>query len=130
MMVIYKYLLAWLAMPVIGIFNGVIRELTYGKYLGELLAHQISTLTGIVLFGIYVYFLSKNWMVETAGQAVVIGLVWLCLTVAFEFLFGHYVMKHSWQKLLRDYNIQKGRLWLLVLVWITIAPYVMYKINA
>jgi hypothetical protein len=33
-------------------------------------------------------------------------------------------MKHPWTRLLHDYNILEGRVWVLVLVWITIAPYI------
>ena len=48
-------------------------------------------------------------------------------TIAFEFAFGHFVAGHSWSKLLSDYNIFKGRIWLLFLVWVMIMPYVFYK---
>lgn len=56
------------------------------------------------------------------SQAWLVGAIWLAATVAFEFGFGHYVVGHSWNKLLRDYNFMKGRLWLLVLIWILIMP--------
>ncbi|MEW6447103.1 MAG: hypothetical protein AB1426_03305, partial [Bacillota bacterium] len=58
-----------------------------------------------------------------------IGLIWLVLTVAFEFGFGHFVMGHSWSRLLHDYNLLKGRLWVLVLLWVAIAPYVFYRLS-
>jgi apolipoprotein N-acyltransferase len=51
----------------------------------------------------------------------------LLATIAFEFGFGHFVAGHSWSKLLADYNVFNGRLWLLVLVWITIMPYGFYQ---
>jgi hypothetical protein len=127
---ILMYTLAWLPMPIIAIINGAVREFTYKKALGELRAHQVSVATGIILFGLYVWILSLRWKIESAAQAVAIGLIWLALTVAFEFLFGHYVMHHPWSKLLHDYNILEGRVWLLVLLWITIAPYVFYKLSS
>lgn len=127
---ILKYTIAWLGLVIVAILNGVIREKGYKKYLSELRAHQISTLTGIILFGACIYILSLVWKIQSAGQALTIGLIWLALTVAFEFIFGHFVMKHPWSKLLHDYNILKGRLWLLILVWTTIAPYVFYKLSS
>jgi len=127
---ILKYCIAWIIMPVIGIINGVIRQLGYGKLVGELLAHQVSTVTGIILFGIYVWLLSLKWRIDSAGQAIVIGFIWLGLTIVFEFIFGHYVMKHPWSRLFHDYNILEGRMWLLILIWITIAPYVFFKLRA
>lgn len=126
---ILRYLLAWLPMILIGIANGVLRELTYGKYISKLYAHHISTLTGILFFGIYIWRLTRRWELESAKQAFSIGFIWLFLTIAFEFLFGHYVMGNSWSKLFHDYNIFEGRVWSLVLIWITIAPFVFYRLH-
>lgn len=124
---ILRYVLAWIPMIFLGIANGVVRETTYGKYLSELQAHQVSTLTGVCLFGLYVWGLTRLWRLESFGQALAIGLIWLGLTVAFEFLFGHYIAGHSWSQLLRDYNVLAGRVWIVVLIWITIAPAFFYR---
>jgi len=116
-------------MPFIGIINGTIRALVYQKHLGELSAHQISTGTGILLFGLYVWLISARWRIQSACQAFIIGQIWLGLTCAFEFLFGHYVMKHPWSRLLHDYNVLEGRLWILVLIFIAIAPYLVFRVR-
>lgn len=121
---IWRYLLAWLPMVLIGIFNGVIREATYGKVLSELRAHQISTVIGLLLFSLYIWFLTHLWRLESLTQAWTIGLLWLGLTILFEFGFGHYIAGHSWHKLLADYNLLAGRVWLVVLIWIALAPIV------
>ena len=42
---------------------------------------------------------------------------------------GHYIMGNPWSKLLHDYNLLRGRLWLFVLIWTTIAPYIMFKLR-
>jgi len=52
------------------------------------------------------------------------------MTVCFEFFFGHYVAGHPWSRLFHDYNILDGRIWGLLLVWITVAPYVFYRFAA
>ncbi len=127
---IVKYMIAWVGSVVIAIINGAIRERGYKEFVGELRAHRISTFTGIILFGLCVWILNLIWKIQSVGQAMTIGLIWLALTVAFEFLFGHYVMKNPWSKLLQDYNILKGRFWVLVLIWITIAPYIFYKLSS
>jgi hypothetical protein len=57
---IYKHILWWLTFPFVGILNGVLREATYKKFTGDLLAHQISTVTGIIFFGIIFYFIFKK----------------------------------------------------------------------
>ena len=54
--------------------------------------------------------------------------MWFCLTEAFEFLAGHYIFKNSWEKIFNDYNIFKGRVWILIPIWVGIAPYLFYKL--
>ncbi|WP_299111499.1 hypothetical protein [uncultured Winogradskyella sp.] len=125
----WKYILAWFPMIIIAIANGVFREKFLASRLNELQAHQMSTVSIIVLFGIYVWILFKVWSPSSVNQVIFIGLIWLLLTVIFEFLFGHYIAGHSWNKLLNDYNILQGRVWIFVLIWISIAPYIIYQIQ-
>ena len=127
---INPYGLDGLMMCIIAILNGALREKSYGKYVHELSAHQLSTVTGIVLFGAYIWVLTGIRPIQTPKEAVTIGCLWLVMTLAFEFIFGHYVMGHPWTKLLHDYNLLKGRVWVLVLFWITSAPYLCYRIRS
>ncbi|MGD2062518.1 MAG: hypothetical protein PVF51_02925 [Nitrospirota bacterium] len=122
-----RYLLFWFLLAIVAVANGVLREATYGKRVSELSAHQISTGTGILFTGLLVWGLSRSWPIESSGQAWVIGACWLLATIAFEFGFGHLVAGHSWSRLLADYNVFNGRVWLLFLVWITVMPYVFHK---
>lgn len=122
-----RYVLAWLPMVVIGILNGIVREATYGKHLNEARAHQVSTVTGILLFGIYIWIVTSLWGFASLTQAAIVGSIWLILTIAFEFLFGHFIAGHTWAELLADYNIFAGRLWPLVLLWIALAPLLFTK---
>ena len=127
------YVLFWLGMPLLAILNAIVREKVYKNAIGELAAHQLSTAILIVLIGIYTWLISLGWRPETAAQAFIIGGVWLVLTVSFEFGFGRLVMKHSWKRLLHDYNILKGCVWILVLLWTLLAPLtinlICYKLN-
>ena len=118
------YTLFWLGMPLLAILNAIVREKVYKNALGELAAHQLSTVILIILIGIYVWLINLSWKLESAGQALIIGGIWLGLTVSFEFGFGRLVMKHSWKRLLHDYNIMKGRVWILVLLWTLLSPLV------
>ena len=125
----FKYALAWIPMVLVAIVNGWFREKILSKNLNELQAHQLSTVSFILLFGVYVWILFKIWLPESNTQTFIIGLIWLIMTILFEFLFGHYVAGHSWQRLIEDYNIFKGRIWILVLIWISVAPYVIYQMQ-
>ncbi len=118
----------WLLFAVVANINGLIRNFVYGPKLDELTAHQISCFTGISLFFIVMYlWLKLTGASYSSHNLIIIGIAFLFATVAFEFLFGHYVIGHSWERLLQDYNFLKGRLWALVLVWTTVGPYVVAK---
>ena len=116
-------------MVFIAITNGILRQYVYGRWMKELSAHQVSSLTAVILFYLYTWILVKKWPLESSRQAVAVGIIWLCLTVAFEFLFGHYVANHPWSKLFQDYNLLSGRLWALVLLAVAAAPYVVFKLK-
>ena len=129
MKTIIIYILAWFGMVVLAIMNGIIREKFYSQSMSELSAHQLSTLTAIILFGFYIYFFTRFFQLDSAKQAFTIGDIWLIMTISFEFVFGHYIAGHSWPRLLMDYNILNGRVWILVLIWTFTAPYLFYRIR-
>ena len=121
--------LAWLGGPVLGIVNGATRRATYQRRLGDLAAHQVSTVTATGLFGAYVYLLDRRWPIATAPDAALIGTGWLAATAAFEVVFGHYVARTSWSALLRDYDITEGRVWGLFLLSLAVTPSVVRSVR-
>lgn len=123
----WKYLLAWLLLAVVAIGNGIVRQATYGRLLPELTAHQVSTLTAILASWAVAWLVHRAWPIASATQAWAIGAAWLVMTVLFEFGFGHYVAGHPWARLLADYNLLEGRVWLLFLAWIAVLPRVVYR---
>jgi hypothetical protein len=125
-----KYSLAWIPMVFIAILNGIFRESELSRRLSELRAHQLSCLTGVLLFFGYTWLLSLKWPLETRMQSLTVGVIWLLLTVAFEFSFRHYVAHHSWEKLFQDYNILAGRLWVLVLLGVGLLPLIVFKLRS
>jgi hypothetical protein len=127
---IAKYFLVWFLLAIVAIANGVVRQTTYGKTVSDLAAHQISTVTAVLATGAMVWFVHRVWAIESASQAWSIGLLWLIMTIAFEFGFGHYVAGHSWATLLADYNLLNGRLWSLFLLWMAIMPFVVFRFAA
>lgn len=129
MKLIFMYLLAWIGLAIVAILNGTLRVKGYAPYMSELAAHQLSTVIGLCVFGVFFWFLTGFFPLESTGQALGMGVMWLVLTILFEFVFGHFVMGHSWQKLFADYNIFEGRLWSLILIWMSIGPYVFFKIR-
>ncbi|MEO6949468.1 MAG: hypothetical protein ABI123_07560 [Ginsengibacter sp.] len=123
-----KYFLLWFPMLLIAVINGTARDLWYKKQIGELPGHQVSTISLIILFGFYIWFVIRTFPPESERQSIFIGLLWLILTLIFEFGFGRF-RGISWHKLFEEYNILKGRLWVFILIWTTLAPYLFFKIT-
>ena len=118
-----RYVVAWVPMPFIAIANGVLRQFTFGKVMPELRAHQLSTVIGAAVIGLFIRGVVRIWPPASKRQALSIGFVWLALTIAFEFFLGRFVMQRHWSQMLNDYNVLKGRVWAVFLVWLTLAPY-------
>lgn len=115
-------LIAWLAMAAGAILNGALREYALAPLLGAA-ALPLSAVTGSAIFTLITYVLLK-WLgrTRTKRELLMLGLMWLALTVAFEFGFGRLAMGKSWGELLAAYDLRTGNLWSAVLVYITFMP--------
>lgn len=65
---------------------------------------------------------AKDAAPRNAAAMWATGLYWMVATVAFEFLFGRYVAGNSWERLLADYDLTAGRVWVLVPLTLLLAP--------
>jgi hypothetical protein len=93
-----------------------VREGLLRPRLGEPKAHVIGTLIAVVLMMLVIYaFIRRVHESCSMTDLILIGVIWLIMTVAFEFGFFHYVMGKPWETLLADYNVLRGRIWVLVL---------------
>lgn len=112
------YLLAlavWLLLFVVAFSLGAVRELVIAPAIGEALAHVVGTLAFVaVLLGITAVLVRRIRPRCSVTDLWLVGLLWLALTVAFEFLFFHYAAGKPWEVLLADYNVLQGRTWVLV----------------
>ena len=108
-------------MVAIAIANGALRQAVFLAPLGDQRAHQLSTVTLLAVFAVYVRWLMLRWRPTSRRETVTIGIAWVVLTVLFEFGLGR-ALGREWAVLLADYNVFAGRLWLLVPIWILVAP--------
>jgi hypothetical protein len=120
------YLIAWFSLMGLAILNGALRDLVYRQWIGEFRAHQLSTLTLLLLFAGEFWMLFTVWPLASSAQAWTVGTGWLVMTLAFEFGFGHWVSGQSWRQLLRAYRLHEGQLWPLIPLWVWIGPAVFF----
>jgi len=121
---------AWIGFAGIAILCGALRVKLLEPRLGEPVAHVVGTL--VVCAGIYAaiqLFVASSGLTDT-WPLMRIGAFWTALTICFEFAFGLLVMKKSLEALFADYNIFKGRVWLLVLITTFYGPVVAGMLRA
>lgn len=124
----FKHFMFWLPMILIAFVNATLRELVFAKQFNDLLSHQLSTVTLIILCLIYVGIVFPYLHIQSAGQALLIGFVWMILTVLFEFSLGR-IMNHSWEELLQNYHLLDGKIWVLFLICLMLMPYLFYSLK-
>jgi len=119
----------WLIIVVAAIINGVLREKLLVPIVG---AHLALPLNGVFLSGLvlFVSFLLIPFLKSSETyEFLLIGLLWVALTLCFEFGFGHLVAGKSWQEIIQVFNLKKGDLFLLVLTVTAISPWVSAKLR-
>jgi hypothetical protein len=121
--------LVWLLFIPLAIANGALRDLVLTPALGDTLGRAVSSLTLSLLILGLTLLLVKRLGVNTRVGYLVVGLFWLILTLLFEVSFFVLVMGHPLDELLKDYDIFRGRLWLIVLVTTFFAPLLASKMR-
>ena len=115
-------------MIVIAFANATFRQLFLLKHFSELRAHQLSTITLMLLCTIFVWAIFIHLQIQSPTQAFLIGSLWVVLTVAFEFSLGRLTNK-PWSYLFHDYHLFAGRIWTLFILYLFLLPYLFYIAN-
>ncbi len=119
----------WFLFMILAIINAILREGLFTSFLPELRAHQLSTITLMILFFIGTYLILRYSEIQLSDQqAIIMGCIWIIMTILFEFVAGHYLFGNSWDKLIADYNIFKGRIWIFIPITTFISPYLANKL--
>ena len=117
-----RALLAWLALAVVMFGNGAVRALALQPRLGEHLARQVATGTGVAIVFTAAFVFVRHLEAPSGADLLKVGALWLALTLAFEFGLG-LVSGASWEAMLADYDILQGRLWPLIPLSALVAPW-------
>ncbi len=127
--VLLKALALWLAILVLAILNGTLRE--------KALIPAMGTFTGLITSGIVlstcialVAFLAAPWYGPLSPpQYWLIGLCWFLLTLLFEFSFGRFVQHKDWAQLLQAYTLKGGNIWPVVLAVTLLSPWLAARLR-
>lgn len=121
---------AWLGMLALAFANGTARALGYQPVVGETAARQIATASLIALLGGYVWLLHRRAPLPDRATSFAVGGAWALLTLGFEFGFGHYLQHMPWEALLADYDVTRGRVWVLVPIATLVMPALVRALQA
>jgi hypothetical protein len=127
--VLLKALSLWVAILLLAIINGVLRENLLIPELGRVAGLLTS---GLVLSGciFLVALLAAHWYGPLSPSRYwAIGGLWLLLTLGFEFSFGRLVQHKEWADLLEAYTFRNGNIWPIVLVFVLISPWLTARLR-
>jgi len=127
-MLYLKSLGIWFLLAISAIVVATFRIAVLLPQVGEQTAHQLGTILYLIVQFLIIYLFIRKMKIRDVKTLLLIGIFWAVITIIFEFVFGHYVIGHSWQKLFADYNLFNGRLWVLVLINNIVAPLISGKI--
>ena len=126
--VVRKSILIWLAIIPLAIINGGLRD----KILEPLIGSYALPASGIMLCAmifIITWALLPRLGIGSQKTYIMTGLMWVLLTVFFEFCMGILVSGLPWSKLMDAYNITTGNLWVIVLAFTGLSPWITAKLR-
>lgn len=121
-MFLLRALLVWLVIISVETVHGILRTLLLVPMMGDLPARQISVFTGsLLIFGVTLFFI--NWIAaRTRLQLLIVGTIWVLLTILFEITLGRLVLNLSWHRITEDYDITRGGLLGFGLLFMATSP--------
>ena len=112
----------WLIIILAESLDGAARRLLLEPRVGEFRAKQIAVFTGAAMILAIAYAAVRSLGATSARQLLGVGLLWLALTLGFEFALGRLVLGYSWARIGAEYNLLKGGLMPIGLLVLTLSP--------
>ncbi|MDX1595023.1 MAG: hypothetical protein R3298_12310, partial [Gammaproteobacteria bacterium] len=105
---------AWLPLVPLAVANGLLRESLLEPVLGPAVALPASGALLALLVTGYAWLVVPALLRDRPRACRGAGTLWLGLTLAFELLFGRYVLGRSWSEILAVFDVSAGNLMVLV----------------
>lgn len=124
-----RWVLLWFVLAMVAVLNGLLRETVLAPVLGERLALPVSGILLSTLLILVVYLAQPRLGVTDTRSCFLLGLLWLAMTLCFEYLFGHYIAGKAWSEIHQVFNPAGGNLFLLVMLATLTAPWLAAKLR-
>ena len=119
----------WLTLVAAAILNGLLRENLLTPLFGTHTSLPLSGVTLSFLIFTITYLLVSFIGKQRSGTFILIGLFWLALTLAFEYLFGYFVLGKSLAEINEAFNLKQGNLFVVVLIVSLVAPWISARLR-
>jgi hypothetical protein len=127
--IVLRSLAIWLIVIAAEMIHGMLRAVVLVPWVGEFRSNQIGVFTGSAIIMAIAWMMIRWIGAKETSDLLMVGLIWMTLTLAFEILFGHFVMGMGWERIRADYNIAQGGLMPLGLVVLCISPMIALKLR-
>jgi succinate dehydrogenase hydrophobic anchor subunit len=118
-----RTLSAWALIIMAESISGAFRQLVLAPRIGELAAHQTGVVFGCAIIFVVAWFFFARANEVSQGSCFFSGFIWVVLTVVFEIALG-VSMGYSVWRILADYDLPKGGLMGIGLMFMLFAPLV------
>ncbi len=119
----------WLVLLLAALLNAGMRERLFLPWLGEALALPVSGITLSVLVFVITLLLIPRFGRLPAVHYFGIGLAWVMLTLACEFLLGYFALGLGWRETARALDVTRGNLFVLVLLVSLLSPWLAARLR-
>jgi ABC-type multidrug transport system permease subunit len=114
---------SWMLLALLMSANGAFRELVLRRAIGTTQADLVSAAIGALIILGATWYLFRPLANRPMAELARVSAILVALTVAFEFLAGRYVDGKSWEELIADYAIWRGRLLPALLLIVALTPF-------
>ena len=119
----------WLVLIVAEILHGIARGVFLVPHVGEFRSNQIGVFSGSIII-LVIALIFVRWIgASRTTDLLAVGVLWLALTLAFEILFGRFVVGASWERLAADYNLLDGGLLPFGMLVLMLSPLIAGKVR-
>ena len=120
--IVLRASVVWLVIIGVETAHGILRAALLVPVIGDFPARQVGVFTGSALIlGVAVLFI--RWVrAGTNRRLLAVGLLWAVLTVLFEIGLGRRVLGLPWDRLLEDYDLTRGGVLGLGLLFMAVTP--------
>lgn len=113
----------WLVLVAAAILNGWLREQVFNPAFGSAAGLPLSGVTLALTIFLIAWLFVPVFGHLRPGAYLITGLIWVGLTLAFEYLFGHFVLDKPWQTIHQVFDVTEGNLFILTLLSAAVSPW-------